>query len=157
MEGNRMIGNCKAVELEAQPVLAIKTRTPVKHLPQVLGRGFAEIAQYLGELEVKPAGPPYVAYYNTNMDDLEIEMGYPIKKEVDPKGVMENREIPKGKYATCVYTGPYNQLEPAYKVLKDWVKENDYEPSGVVYEHYLNNPQDTPESELQTQIAFALK
>jgi effector-binding domain-containing protein len=152
-----MIGECKAVELPAQKTVTIKTRTPVKLLPDVLGRGFHEIAQHLGELNEEPAGPPFVAYYNTDMDDLEIEMGYPVNKEIEPKGVMETREIPKGKYATCVYTGPYNQMEPAYKVLKDWVEENNLEPSGVVYEHYLNNPQETAERDLKTQIAFALK
>jgi effector-binding domain-containing protein len=152
-----MISECKVVELPAQTALTIRTRTPVRLLPDVLGRGFFEIAQYLGEIDEEPAGPPFVAYYNTDLDDLEIEMGYPVKKEVDPNGVMEVREIPEGKYATCQHTGPYNQLEPAYKVLRDWMVENDYEPTGVVYEHYLNNPQETPERELKTQIAFALK
>jgi effector-binding domain-containing protein len=156
-EGNRMISECKAVDLPAQTALTIRTRTPARLLPNVLGQGFKEMAEYLKELDEEPAGPPFVAYYNSNMDDLEIEMGYPIKKDIDPKGVMEVREIPEGKYATCQYIGSYNQLEPAYKVLRKWIEENDYEPTGVVYEHYLNNPMETPESELKTQIAFALK
>jgi effector-binding domain-containing protein len=152
-----MIGECKAVDLPAQKTVTIRTRTPVRLMPDVLGKGFQEIAQYLNESDQEPAGPPFVAFFNTNMDDLEIEMGYPINKDVEPKGVMEVREIPEGKYATCVYTGPYNQMEPAYKALKNWVEENNYEPAGVVYEHYLNNPQETAEQDLQTQIAFALK
>jgi effector-binding domain-containing protein len=129
----------------------------VRLLPDVLGQGFYEMAHYLTELDEEPAGPPFVAYYNNDMDNLEIEMGYPVKKDIDPKGVMEIRVIPEGKYATCQYTGPYNQLEPVYKVLREWIEENNYEPTGVVYEHYLNNPKETAERDLKTQIAFPLK
>jgi effector-binding domain-containing protein len=37
------------------------------------------------------------------------------------------------------------------------MEENGYQPTGVAYEVYLNDPDETPPEELQTQIAFPLK
>jgi effector-binding domain-containing protein len=46
---------------------------------------------------------------------------------------------------------------PAYEALARWIEENGYEPAGVAYEMYLNDPTETPPGQLQTQIVFALK
>jgi effector-binding domain-containing protein len=59
--------------------------------------------------------------------------------------------------ATCLHTGPYNEMEPAYDALKEWVENNGHQATGVVYELYLNDPGETPPQELQTQILFPLK
>jgi effector-binding domain-containing protein len=39
----------------------------------------------------------------------------------------------------------------------DYVKENSFELTGVYYDYYINNPADTPESELLTQVLFPVK
>ena len=38
---------CEIREQAAQPVLSIRTRTPVQELPQAFGRAYGEIALYL--------------------------------------------------------------------------------------------------------------
>ncbi len=49
----------------------------------------------------------------------------------------------------------YNAL--AYNALNEYIAQNKHESTGVVYEFYLNDPAETPEEELQTQIVFPLK
>ena len=111
----------------------------------------------MGELQEQFAGPPFTAYYNMDMQDLDVEIGFPVPKKLPDKGTIKAGEIPAGKVATCLYTGPYNEMEPAYNALHQWTQDNGYKLTGIAYEIYLNDPEQTPPEQLQTQIAFPLK
>jgi effector-binding domain-containing protein len=112
--------------------------------------------QYLGELGVTPAGAPFVAYFNMDMQDLDMEVGFPVAQPLPGGGEVQSSEIPGGKVATCLHTGPYPEISQAYQALSTWVNENGYKMTGVSYEFYLNDPQETPPEALQTQILFPL-
>jgi len=148
---------CEVKEQSAQPTLSIRTRAPVQDIPQVLGKAYGTIAQYLGELGEQPAGPPFAVYYNMDMQDLDMEIGFPAGRKLAGKDDIKASEIPAGKVATCLHTGPYSEMEPVYNALSQWIKDNGYEATGVVCEMYLNDPAQTPPQELQTQIALFLK
>lgn len=144
-------------EKESQPTIAIRTRTALVNLPQVLGKAYEDIMNYLSEIGIQPSGAPYVGYFNTDMQDLDIECGLPVSQPIAGTNELKPSEIPAGKQVSCLYTGPYNQIEPAYNAIMEWIPANGYTPTGVCYEFYLNNPAETPESELLTRIVFLLK
>ena len=148
---------CEAKEQSAITTLSVRTRSRVEDLPKVLGETFCTIAQYLGELGEQPAGPPFTAYYNMDMQDLDIEIGFPVSKKLSDKDNIKASEIPPGRVATCLHTGPYSEIGPAYNAISQWIQDNGYEPIGMVYEMYLNDPDQTPPQELKTQIFFPLK
>ena len=148
---------CELKEQHTQPALSIRRRTSVQDMPQVLGAAYGAIAQYLQELGEQPAGPPFTAYYNMDMQDLDVEIGFPVSGKFPGKDDIAASEIPSGKVATCLYVGPYNEMEPAYKALLQWIEDNGYEATGVAYEMYLNDPGQVPPQELKTQIVFPLK
>ncbi|WP_031516236.1 GyrI-like domain-containing protein [Desulfofalx alkaliphila] len=145
-------------EKQAQPVLSIRTRTAVDKLPQELGKAYEAIIQYLNELGEKPAEPvAFAAYYNTDMQDLDVEMGFPVSKPLKGKGEIKSGEIPAGKQVSCMYKGSYSKVEPVYQAMMQWISEKGYTPTGVAYEFYYNSPMDVPESELLTKIVFPIK
>jgi effector-binding domain-containing protein len=148
---------CEVKELPAQPVLSIRTKSAVQGLPQVLGASYGAIAQYLGSLGENPAGAPFVAYYNMDMQNLDIEIGFPVSRPLDGQGNIQPSQVFGGKLATCLYVGPYSGVGPAYDALTQFVKDNGLEASGAAYEFYLNDPQTVQPSELLTQIYFPLK
>jgi len=148
---------CEVKEQTTQPTLAIRTRVSVQDLPQTLGEAYGAIAQYLGELGEQPAGPPFAAYHNMDMQNLDVEIGIPVSKKLAGRDDIQASEIPSGKAATCLHVGPYAEIEPAYTALSEWMKDNGYKATGVAYEIYLNDPEETPPQELQTQIVFPLK
>ncbi len=148
---------CGAEEQFPQPVLLIHTTTPVQNLPQTLGQGYQTIMEYLGELQNQPAGAPFVAYYNMDMANLDIDIGFPVNGSLPAKGSIQSSKLPAGRIATCEYTGPYPEMAGAYDELNQFIKENGYEPTGVVYEFYLNEPGAVPPEELKTRIVFILK
>lgn len=152
-----MKSQCTAKEHAAQPALCVHTRTSVQHMSEALGRAYGEIARYLGELGQNPVGPPFVAYYNMDMADLEIDIGFPVASEIPARGEIQSRELPAGSYATILYKGPYEGIGDGYETLTRWMEEEGHEATGVSYEYYLNDPETTPPQELLTEIRFPLK
>ncbi len=151
-----MTYDCQTYQQEALPVLGIRTHTPVENLPQTLGRCYASIAQHMAGLGAAPGGLPYVAYFNMNMQDLDLEVGFQIASPLPGNGEVQAGALPNKPVAACTYTGPYPQMASAYEELTRWVAEKGLQASGVVYEFYLNDPASTAPEELQTQIVFIL-
>ncbi|MHA2049004.1 MAG: GyrI-like domain-containing protein [Promethearchaeota archaeon] len=91
------------------------------------------------------------------MQNLDVEIGIPILKKLPETNDIKASEIPAGRYASCIYTGPYDKIAPAYDALTEWANNNGFETSGIAYEIYIDDPGVTPAEELKTQILFLLK
>jgi effector-binding domain-containing protein len=91
-----------------------------------------------------------------DMENLDVEIGFPVGKSLAGKEDIRSGELPAGRYGVCLHQGPYDAIEPAYKALTDFVNEQGLTPTGLSYEMYLNDPQATPPEELQTRILFPL-
>ncbi len=149
--------HCELLQKDAQPALSIRTRIPVYELKSFLGETYQMIVQYVAELGEEFAGPPYTAYYNMDMQDLDVEAGFPVTRPLPARGKIQSNEIPAGYYAATIHIGPYTAAEKAYTELNEWVIKNGYQPTGIVYELYLNDPGEVPEDALQEQILYQLK
>ena len=145
------------IERPSELTVAVRLRTHVKDLPELLPSTYGRLVKYLNNINTPVAGPAYAAYFNTDMADLDIEAGFLVSGRVEGKDDIIASEIPAGRFATVTYTGPYKDMEPTYDRLNEWVNENKQEPTGVVYEMYLNGPDDTPPEGLQTLILMPLK
>ena len=66
--------------------MSIKTITSVRNLPQELGKAYSAILAYLTEKGERPKGPAFTAYFNMDMEKLEVEIGFPVTKEIAGKG-----------------------------------------------------------------------
>ena len=152
-----MTHKCTIQEQPAQPALVIKAHTPVQEMSTTLGRIYGTILQQMGAAQVAPAGPPYVAYFNMDMENLEIEAGLPVAQPVSGDGEVLAVTIPGGQAAVCEYIGPYDGIAAAYEALTQFVAQQGGEPSGVSYEFYLNDPTENAPEDLQTRIMFPLK
>lgn len=145
------------IETEKQPVLSVQTTTSVVNLPNVVSKVYGSILNYISESGEEPLGPAFIAYYNMDMENLTVEIGFPVAKEMAGKGDVALRYIPAGKKATGFHKGSYQEISPLYEKLATWINQRGYEPTGVVYEYYYNSPQEIPESELLTKVEFLLK
>ncbi len=140
-----------------QPVLSVRIRTAVGNLPQEFGRIYGAILQYLGEIGETTEGPAFGAYYNMDMEDLDVEIGFIMPKAIQGNGDVQAGSIPAGKQASCMYKGAYDDMAPVYNAMMEWIAEKGLEPTGVSYEFYYNSPAEVPVSELLTKIVFPLK
>lgn len=152
-----MTVKCEKVQKAERHALVVRTRTPVEKLPQAIGGSYQKIGSLMGKYGEQPIDVPYVAYYNMDMQDLDVEIGFifskPLEGEDDVKAVI----YPAGEVATCMHKGPYASMEPTYAALSAWIKEQGLEATGVVFEYYLNDPAEVGPEEVLTRIEFVLK
>lgn len=147
---------CEIVETKDQPVLSIRTRTKAQDLPPLIGQAYGKIMSRMTELAVEAAGNPFVAYYNLNMEDLDVELGFPVDVKLNGEGEIQPGLIPGGLKATTMHIGPYEELSVAYEALNKFVRFQGKEPTGVAYEYYLDGPE-VPMEKVRTIIVFPLK
>ena len=140
-----------------QAVLAIQTRTSLKDLAITISNKYEEIINYLNELEDYPTGSPYTAYYNWNRDNMDIEVGLPVKKVYPCNGDICGKELPKCKAIVYIHKGPYTKIKDVYAQIVQLVDDNEYEIECTFYEYYHNSPDEVPESELLTKVVVPLK
>jgi effector-binding domain-containing protein len=148
---------CEVIDRPTQLALTIRTHAAVQDLPAVLGQAYGAIGQYLSQIGQMAAGAPFVAYYNMDMQNLDIEIGYPVAQKLPGQGNIQPSMTVGGKAAACLHIGPYDKIQLAYEALMQWMQAQGYEGSGVCYEVYLNDPAQTPPEALQTQVVFLLK
>lgn len=149
--------NIEVRERPAQHIVAISTHSPVQDLPRVIPETMQAIEQYMNEIGQKPTEPPFVSYHNMDRQNLDVKIGFLSPKNVTGKGNIQPGTIPGGKAASVMHVGSYANISAAHDALHRWMEANDHESAGAYYEVYLNDPADTPEEKLQTEIFTLIK
>ena len=110
------VSNIEILYKNEQPTLSIRTNAAVENLPALIGQSYGKLAGYLRELDEYPTDIPYVAYYNMDMRNLDLEIGFPVSKALPGKDDINPGSIPAGKVIFCMYRSPYSEMEPVYKL-----------------------------------------
>jgi effector-binding domain-containing protein len=108
----------------------------------------------LGE---QPAGPFFAVYYNDDMQNLDVGIGFIVSQLLPGKDEIQPSEIPAGSYAACLYTGPYSHIKEAYDTLGKWLQDNGRQATQVAYEMYLDDPSKTLPAQLRTIVMQPLQ
>ncbi len=150
------VSNIEILNQIEQPTLTIRTITKMEELPKLIGESYGKIAAYLKELGQLMTDVPFVAYHNMDMQNLDIEIGFPVSKAFPQKDTIKAGSIPEGRVVFCMYRGAYSEIEPVYMEMAKWIETNGYEAIGTSYEYYYNGPE-FPESEFLTKIMMPIK
>ncbi len=147
-------------EHPAQPTLAIRLKTSPENLSSNTAEVINKIMTYLEKIGKKASNMPYSAYYNMDSMDqqeIDVEVGIPVEEDLPGKGNIQATKLPAGKYAAITFVGPYEDLTEAYESLESWQNENEVSDTGVVYEFYINDPDEVAPEKLETVVALRLE
>lgn len=165
-----MLSEPKLQQRPAQPYAAIRAAVPIpfgKYLPSL----WDEVHVWLLRKGIDSHGPAIIRYLTTDMSQkLDIDVGFTINQMLPGDNRILVSVLPAGKYATLLYTGPY-QGEGIFKAtvaLLDWAaehkipwdisKQNDNEWWNGRVEWYLTDPQKESDPEkYETELAFLIK
>ena len=145
---------------KSQLAVAVKnTAVSMANISELATEGLGKIFDYLAKKSVPLAGAPYLAYMNPSEDwsKFDIELGIPVAEEVAVGGEFFMSRNCEGKAACATHKGAYKDVEAAYTALMEYMVKNSLESTGVYYDYYINDPADTPESELLTKVVFPIK
>src|SRR5579859_321012 len=141
----------------AKITLGIRKHSAAEALPQVIPQTCGAIMQYMGQSAQQAIEDAFVAYYNMDMQNLDVEIGFTTTKEMPEQDNIQRGSIPAGKAASVLHVGPYDGLGAAHDALHRWMAEKGYEKASGYYELYLNDPQTTPPEALKTEVFTLLK
>ncbi len=144
-------------EQETRPALSIRNRVKYSDMAAFIGQSFGLLIAYLGELGEAPAGPGFAVYYNNDMDDLDIEIGFTTASSLKGRDSIQSTRIPGGKQVECFHVGPYADIEPAYKASMAFIEKEGLTLQGPSYEFYLNDSRTVPEEKLETLVMFPVR
>ena len=147
---------CEQKNLDPHPALTIRLKTKAGYIAEMFDQGFSAIAGCLASKGKEPDGPPFVIYYNMEMENLEVEFGFPVEKGIEGDGSIQATRTPSGKAVGALSIGPYEEAGPVYDALMKCVRDNGLEANGVAYEIYLNDPAETPPEQLKTRVYLML-
>lgn len=116
----------------------------------------SEVAQWLVDKNLKMTGLVYGTYFNTpeevSEDKLQYEIGYGFEGDAVQEGKIGIKEIPEHTVLAAMHKGPYTEVGPTIHTVINYAVENEYDIVGPISEAYFNNPNDTPEEELLTEV-----
>lgn len=144
------------IEQAEQQVLSVRTTINMNDLADVTGHVYGQIMAYLSQTGEYVADAPFVCYYNTDLNNLDVEIGFPVSRPLQGSGEITARTIPVQRAITGLHLGSYRDSDPLYFEMMKWIKDNGYEAQGAVYNYYLNDL-NRPESELLTKIVIPVK
>lgn len=129
-------------------------------IDHAMGRLFSELA-------MREALPTELAMIGLFFDDpdlgreeeLRSRACLPVADTIAIDAPMVETTLRGGLYARLSYTGPYADMRGAYRwLLGTWLPGSGYEPDDApIFEAYLNDPREVPQSELRTDIHLPLK
>jgi effector-binding domain-containing protein len=144
-------------EVAEQWVASIRTVLRFEEFPSVAQESYGMITKVMHEKGVLPSSPPFVCYHNADLQQLDVEMGFPIAKEISLEHAQVTcHMIPAQRVVSALFQGPYEESDVLLTQIFQWVAEHGYEPEGTIYNSYLND-EERPREELLTKIGVVIR
>jgi effector-binding domain-containing protein len=150
-------------EIKEHPTLTIRENTNLASIPEKMGKIFSEILAFMSEKGITPAGAPFAYWHSMNPESIskgvfDMECGFPVNSPLEGEGQIERSKLPGGKVITSMHIGPYDTLAETYEEVLSWIKERGYQVDDDMWETYLTNPCEEPDSsKWMTEIFYPLK
>jgi AraC family transcriptional regulator len=129
---------------------------------QKIGNSFARVQIFFAANDL-PFSRSFGIYFNDPESvpegELRAEAGLVTDAKIPPHEKIREITIPAMLCASVLHKGPYAELERAYRHLfREWLPLSGYEAADFsCFEEYLNDPRETPPSQLLTRVHLPLK
>jgi len=137
---------------ERQPAAVVRFTCTPEEIPARIGDAFAKIGQYLHEAGIEQEITGVFTRYLSMGEKFDAEAGFIIRSRVEGSGDVRPGELPEGDAAVTLHVGPYPEVGAAYQAIQEWMSAHGRAPAGGPWEVYLNEPGNTPEQELRTEL-----
>ncbi|MDG4951065.1 GyrI-like domain-containing protein [Weeksellaceae bacterium KMM 9724] len=152
-------GGFQIVEQDPKKLFGVIQQTSIagEEMNMAMTETFGLVKSYLmdaNNLSVEQIGNPVVLWkqFNIEADNALFYCGYIFNEEVPEIDDLEYADIPGGKFLTTFHNGSYDSLYVTYNRMRKFASVQLFELSNDTYNVYLNNPEETAEDELKTQV-----
>jgi effector-binding domain-containing protein len=154
--GMAIISRISLIEQQEKHVMSIRTTIHFDNYPNTARQAYARIMEYAEQRGILLSGGPYVCYHNTDLANLDVEIGFPVARPVSGGNDIVCYTIPVQKAVSGIFLGAYEDTDPLMMEMMQWIQEHGHKQQGRIFNYYLND-QDRAASELLTQIVIPVK
>ena len=151
-----IVSKINLLEQPEQHVLSIRTTIHFDDFPNTAKQAYNKIIEFAKRNKILLSSGPFVCYHNADLENLDVEMGFPIAKLVSGNDEITGYTISAQKVVSGIFLGAYTETDLLMVEIFKWIAENGYEQRGQIYNYYLND-EDRPLAELLTQIVVPIK
>ena len=149
--------NLEIAEAELPQVhyLAIEATSSMDTLDAVMGRLYGELMAYAGKNNIQLTGAPLSITTAWSEEKSTFWAAIPVADGVEGNG--ENivaGDLTPRKTVSALHVGSYQNLYGSHTAIYDYIQAKGLEMQYPVVEVYLNDPGQTAEEDLQTQIYY---
>lgn len=151
-----MADDVEIKQLPAQLALVVHARVTLGSIAEGMGGAFDTLMRHAGTTGAQFAGPPFTLYPEMPQGEFAIAVCMPVAPGAVAGDDVTLEELPATEAATLLFKGPYSAMEPAWRLLMEWVGKSGRRPGGAVREVYLSDPGQVEEDELLTELVVPL-
>lgn len=105
--------------------VGIATTTSMQQEAEAVPAALNRLKDWMDSHAVQAEGPPFVRYRRIDMPDrLDIEVCLPVAAAAGGGAELMAGELPAGRYAVLVHTGPVEELVDANAALQAWARRH---------------------------------
>lgn len=150
-----MTDTCKVSDIPPVLLAVAQLELPQAQIAARI-RGLFDVAYtWLEAAPVRQVGHNYAIYEKGQTSELLLRAGFPVSEPFASTDEVTCYELPGGRVAHAVHTGPYGEMRRTYQLLEAWCRREALPLSGQsweVYGDWNNDP-----ARLQTGIFFRLR
>jgi effector-binding domain-containing protein len=142
-----------SVQLNAVPVLLTSEVAAPDGIAKAYTDGFSRIGKFMAKNKLTQSGPPFSIDAAQAPGSYSFEAGIPVDRG-DAAAADEIRidRSYAGKALKTVHTGAYAQMLATHDKLLAYLSAHGYARNGAVFYRFVDDPGDTPEPQLHTEI-----
>lgn len=141
-------------EIPPQMAATIHAVVPAAEIRSVYDQGFPKLMRAVGAAGAQMLGAPFGYYPRMPGETIDVRIGIPIDRQIDPQGDVEPFTLPGGKVVTGTHVGPYDGLPDTYRRLAEWARREGITLGPAVWETYVTDPTTAPPAEWRTEIVW---
>lgn len=146
------------VELDAATTAVIAAVLAPDELVAFFDRSFGAIAQAAAAQGVVLQGAAFARYHGPPGERIDLEVGFPTDRPVEPTGDVRPGSLPAGRVAQVVHAGSFDGLGEAWGRLQAWISEQGLDAGGELWEVYLTEPSpDMDPADLRTELNWVVR
>ncbi len=106
------------------------------------------------QAQVKCTGMPIILYHDNEYKetDADIEVALPISGSITVGPEYDVNTLEGQRVVSYIHKGPYQDVGMTYEAIREYMVREGLKVEGVYREVYLNDPNETPEEELLTEV-----
>ena len=151
-----MTDDVEIVDLPKITLACVRKTSPTDpaQIGKAMGEGYGEVWRTLSAAGVAPTGMPIAAHHSYSENEMVFDCALPISPADAEKmpSTVNVTELLNGKALKLVHKGPYAGLGKSYEKLQAYYEEHALSMRVPCYEFYMNDPGETAEEDLLTEI-----